>query len=658
MMDNPFADLIPQTQANANPFADLIPSNSMKTDPSLEESIPKSALIGIGSGLTQAYQGAKQLGMTAGESLGLIPKGSTDTYTKDVDAENSIYQNTPVANSTSGKVGNFVGQSLPYMVVPGGVSGGLAKRALTGALSGAGIGAAQFVPEGNSRGFNALIGAATGGLLPPLLGLGAKGVNAIRGEFSNPTAKAVTNLGAKYKVPVFASDADPTAAKNAIAQGLEEIPLVGMRGAREEQMKSAQSAAQNLVSDYQDKMLTSDFGGKTGLKKIEQVAKGGSIRAKAAQGLLDNINNSGDDWNKIIETSGDLKLFRAKLIADRKYNKVEELANQFGGVGKKETVSAIDKAITDLGDNVLPDNALLNQLNTIKENIISKDLNYSQMRKARSRIGDLIDGFYKGSNSLIGKEGVGSLQMIKDAIGKDMDNFAQTNGQSLKTVWKNADHYYQNVVAPFKDSKLARTLGNADTDEIYGKFITRGNLEGRAQRFYNSLDDKGKSAVKYGMVNDALEKATSKEGNMFSPAIFDSEMKRKAGAQNVFFRGEDKAEITGFTKLMRHVDRAPAAISKPETGVKSLPYLIGGALVGGGLTMPGTTAAAGVSAYGLKLLMTTRAGRNYLLAASKIKVGSPAMQKVIDNASQYIQRGITANSVNTINSQGNGDATQ
>jgi hypothetical protein len=63
MMDNPFADLIPQTQANANPFADLIPSNSMKTDPSLEESIPKSALIGIGRGLTQAYQGVKAKGV-------------------------------------------------------------------------------------------------------------------------------------------------------------------------------------------------------------------------------------------------------------------------------------------------------------------------------------------------------------------------------------------------------------------------------------------------------------------------------------------------------------------------------------------------------------------------------------------------------------------
>jgi hypothetical protein len=673
MMDNPFGDLIPQANAPRsmppvsapqapaanNPFGDLIPGgqSSQITEQSspqqadmphsrlqlLRESAP-AFVKGVGHGLHEAGQGLWQLGAEAASGLGLDKFNQDETYTKVTDAQNKAYEQALDPNhATAAHVGGFVGNTLPYLAAPQLGAEGLAARIGVNALTGAGIGAAQYVPEDGSRVANAALGGAIGGIIPGIQAAGSKAINVIKGGTESPAAQAIIAAGAQHNVPVFAADASQNPMLKGVTEGLENVPVLGTKGPRYEQMLKAQTAAENVTNNLKQQMLNTQFGSEGSIKGLQKLADAKDpIRGKVAQNLLDEVKTSGDDWQKIIENSGNLKSFQTKLIADQKYSQVASLANKFGGVDKDNTLKAIGNGIKGANDSVLPDQGLIKTLQTLGSNIGSKDLNYSQMREARSTVGNLISDYYTGKNSMIGGQGVGYLQGIKNAIDKDMNSFAQKNGPELKTAWQDADRYYQNAVVPYKDVQLAKALTNASPDEIYSKFITNGGVEGgkgtsRATRFYNALDQKGQAAVRYGMVNNALEKAINRDAGTFSPAIFASELDRVSAGKGVFFQGQAKAEIDGFKNLMRSVERSKIASSKPETGIKTIPWIIG-AVGGFGAHAAGASGAdLGLTAagtLGLKKLLTTDAGRRLLLSSSKLQPGSPAMQKALDAAAK------------------------
>lgn len=599
--------------------------------------------IGAGRGFTDIGEGWKQKYLQGQEMLGLGTPGQSDQYQNQVDAERAFYNNkmaTPDADLFRTGANN-----APYLLIPGGVEGNLLTRMGTGALAGAGIGFSQYVPKGGSGLLNTAVGAGVGAGIPLLLAGISKGLNAAYGDVGTPEQQAVINYGQKYNVPVYAGDVSKNPFVKGATYSLENMPPIpgfSMVPERANQMESAGKAAQNVTNDLYQKMVNTPYGGLTGMAKIEAAAANPSNpQYKASQALLTKIANTGNDWNDILQTSQQTKLLREKLIADQKYNKVAQIADKYGPVPKTNSLNVIDDAIDNASQGLVPNTQTINQLKQIKENLQNKDFTYSQMRQARGQIGSLINDYYKGANAAIGEQGVGSLQMVKDALGKDLDEFAQAHGPALTTVWKNADNFYRNALAPAKDRALAASITTGTPDQIYDKWIKQGAYQDRATQFYNSLDDKGKAAVRYGMVNNALNEAT-KDQEKFSPGRFSSELKKISGAQGVFFQGQDKAELDGFTNLMNHISGGYKAISKPDTGARTIPLLYGASALGSGLLygLPAFLGSLG-GVVGLQKLMTTDAGRNFLLASSKLKAGSPAMQSLVNKISQVIQRGAT-----------------
>lgn len=599
-----------------------------------------SGVTGFNTAIERTMHGIAQPLLESGVFGDAIAQGSK-RGAKEREAE---YNYSEAINPTSTGIGEFIGSAAPATMIPGGIVGSIGRKMATGAGAGFGLGATQYTNEGDSRIMNGLISGTVGGLMPlPITGA-AKAFNAIKGRFADKAAKEVLDQGAKYNVPVFADDAAQTAGLKGLGKGLEEVPILGTRGERAAQMEAAQNAASKVTQGLESKMLNIDFGGKTGLKRLEQVAGSNNpARAKAAQNILEQVRNAGDDWQKIIEASGNMKLFRSKLIADQKYNKLAEAADQFGNIAPRSTLSAIDDAIAKAQERTLPDDGLVNQLTKIKESFATKPFSYSRMRDARGEIGGLISEAYTGKNALIGSKDAPLLQGIKNAITKDMDDFANNNGSQLQTLWRNADSFYQKAVTPYKDVQLAKALSKDAPDEIYSTFVKYGTTEGgkgtsRAQRFYKALDEKGRSAVRYGMVSDAFEKAADTEMKTFSPARFATALDKVASSKGVFFKGEQKAELDGFKNLMRHIERSKAAVDKPETGVRVLPWLAGLASGAGAIMAPGATAFTAATAYGLKKLMTTETGKRLLLASSKLEAGSPAMQRAIDISLRALNR--------------------
>ena len=649
MAANPFADLIPKDAPknspaqNSNPFADLVPQQAQAQPAQTPSMSPFMAHVtGFNTGVENITQGILQPLFESGLLGDKIKQGSKDAAARRQQDYAQASEQYPKTTAISNVLGG-IGASVPTFAIPGFGQGNLTRLATQGALQGGAVGAAQYTNEGESRLGNAALGAGLGGGIGAGLGLAGQGAtklyNAFKGITGDAAADATIAAGKQFNVPVFAPDASQNIGLKRTAEALEDVPLLGMRSAREGQMRAAKAAAEDVTQKAQDLLNATEFGGKNGLKRLEQVAKGSTPRAAAAQKILDDVANSGDDWQQILKTSGNLKLFRSKLIADDKYNKVSQLADKFGDVARPNTMQALDRAIADVQESVLPDNALISKLNTIKENLGSREFNYSQMRQARSDIGDIVSDAFKGANAAVGTKGVGALQGLKSAIEQDMNQFANANGRELAVAWRNADKFYRTNVIPAKDRTLAQALTKADPDQVYNMFIKNGAQQGSAQRFYNALDDKGRAAVRYGMVKNAFDKAFDSERNLFSPAKFATVIKDAEGAGKVFFKGAAKQELDGFANLMRHVERSRQAIDRPMTGVQNVPYLIAGLAGGGAFVAPGTTATAAGSAFLLKKLMTTESGRRFLLASSKLKPGSPAMQRAVDTVSKSLQRG-------------------
>ncbi|WP_342316409.1 hypothetical protein [Lysobacter sp. FW306-1B-D06B] len=177
---------------------------------------------------------------------------------------------------------------------------------------------------------------------------------------------------------------------------------------------------------------------------------------------------------------------------------------------------------------------------------------------------------------------------------------------------------------PYKDRQLANAMKDAHADEVYGKFNQAGKGE-RAEHFYRALDPKGQAAVRYGMVANAMDKAFDETRQVFSPAKFASAMEKLGKAQGAVFRGAAKQEIEGFTKLMRHVERAGQYAENPPTGARTIPWLLGGAAAVNAPLAAKVAAMSGVA----RTLLTTDVGKRFLLASSKLDAGSPAMAKLL-----------------------------
>lgn len=589
-------------------------------------SIPAMAALGALSGATQ-----------------FVPSG--ESRAQNTVTGGLLGSALPLAGKALGNAGKAaidylspkIGETAAQSIVGGGAGG----------LIGAGADAYNGEDNHNFTAGLGLLGAGSPIIAKGLGSAVGKIYNSIQGNLSTPEQQRIVDLGDKFGIPIFAADASPNSpVLGSISKYAEDIPGINTSGNRLEQMQAASAAAQGLSSKLQNEMISTQYGGKTGLSRLEQTSQSNSPRAASAQSLLNEVNNAGDDWNKIIQASGDVRALRSKLIADDKYDKVAKMADNFGGIPKNNTLEAIDGALKDAQTSVLPDKSLINTLQTLRDNVSSNDMNFSQMRSARSDLSALINDYYKGSNAIVGSKGANLVQGVKSAIEKDMNGFAQNNGSELKTAWQNADNFYKNAVIPYKDSQLAKALRGSDADEIYSKFIKTGGVEGdkgtgRATRFYDALDSKGQAAVRYGMMKQALENSTNSTTGAFSPAQFAGSLERIGAAKGVFFQGAQKQEIDGFTNLMRHVERS-GQMNKPETGVRTIPILLGALGVGESYRSDdplGTAGKFAVGAYGLKKLMTTNAGRSLLLSSSKLPPASPQMQQNVSKIIDFLQKG-------------------
>lgn len=214
-MDNPFADLIPQnanvmSAQNDNPFADLIPATNtaQKGKSSLTGQQIKEAdlggVVGFNTAMGDFAHGIIQPALESGVFGDNVKQGSRQ-FANNRQATYDVAEEVDPLGANLGKATGYLGQGL---MVPGGATGGVLRRIATNAAAGVGLGAAQYVPEGGSRAFNAAVGGVAGGFVPPVIsGLTSK----------NPFTKAGTGAALGTAGGLLATDSPYGVAGSAVA---------------------------------------------------------------------------------------------------------------------------------------------------------------------------------------------------------------------------------------------------------------------------------------------------------------------------------------------------------------------------------------------------------------------------------------------------------
>jgi hypothetical protein len=480
------------------------------------------------------------------------------------------------------------------------------------AAAGAGSGASGTVREAGGGPVEQFAAGMGAGSLIPIASM-------LRPRSAVPTrTQDLLDTAAEHDVPLSYSDVTGKAKR--LDTSLEYMPFVGTAKYREEGAKKATAAAERVVGEAKGELDSTGF---RGMAQLQAAAKAGD---KSAQRVVDQVANAGDDWQKIMQASGNLKLWRSREAAAELYTKVEKLS---GGksVPLTKTQLALDDAIVAETSSKLPDETLLKTLEKLRANIIASPTDFSAARGLRSDLGKIIANKYTGENALVGAKGAEKLSGIQAALEGDMEQFAVGQGGALEKAWRRADSFYKNAVVPYKDRALAKALTSDTPDEIYSQFIRvgrSGSGEDRAAKFYDALEPKGKAAVRYGMLANATDDAAIPGKDAISPARFSQSLERIQSASGVFFKGEDKEALDGFVNLMRHAERFGQYTENPPTGQRVIPFV---SLLGA-LWNPKVAAAIGVGSWLSKEVLTRPALRDLLIQASHAKPGSIELQKL------------------------------
>lgn len=587
----------------------------------------------LGAGINQgfAYAGDK-LGKGLNSLLGTnFDTGSYDRFTnqrKEVEEFRNL-QNSQ--NGKSSAIGEFVGEvagTAPFALLGRGYQGAKilskvgGKVAAQNAGAGALAGAATFAPDAQTRKQNTLmggVGGAVGGAVGEKIGQGVtKAVNVAKGRL-RPEAAEVNNLGKQFNVRTTVGDISrgPISQKTEVA--LEQIPVVGTASFRQAQHDEAKAASNKLVNSLQEKFKSTEF---KAIPELEAAASSGDRNANRILGI---VSNAGDDSSKALQASAEIKAWRENKIAGKMYDEVGALARKQGGtVNPSNTTAVLKQKIDSELASLAPDDTLLKDLQSIQSRLNDANVvkDFSNMRLLRTQLGDLAEGYASGTNP--NKTAAKFFGDLRSAVDEDIAQYANSSGSDeLKRAYKRADMFYKNIMKN-KDSSIAKAMKSSTPDEIYNQFIKIGKGD-RAANFYRNLDKKGQAALRYEMANEALDKATNVSTGAFSPAKFALEFERLHEPYKNIFNGAERAEMDGFIKLMRHIERSGQFMENPPTGNRLAGFLIGGTAIA---NAPLAAKAAGLSATA-KFLLTTEPGKRILLAAKDLPPNSPKLNNLL-----------------------------
>lgn len=537
----------------------------------------QKGIVGIGAGMYDAYKGVQQLGATIGEKVGLVSPETVKRITREGEEARADF--APLKEqSTVATLGEFVGKVAPSLAIPGGVAGGVAKRAGTAALSGATMGAAEFVPENGSRLSNAVLGGVTGGAASGAISAGSKLVNAVKG---NAPKTQTALLGERFGIPTTLGEDIGNAGLQKTETLLERVPSVfGIGGFRKKQQEAASNAAKEFLGKYVADPLADNVM-ESNRKFAGQIFNEVKDLVKEAPQTITPTNTK--------QVAGDLlerypDLFK-KLQDTRTENVINDIVK-----GVKDVDVAASRV---LGPDGLP---------AVPQTTTPRTLSFDEAWTLRQGLGEKLSQakqlLVRGE---VDKTAYSQLKQLFSAVSNDIDAWSNQIGKpEIASKFKAANDAYKQYVVKYDIIQRAydKAAGEVGAGEMFSP-----------KKFSTALKN-----IAY----------KDKEMKTFTPNEI-NEMTGLANIMQVVKRGGQYAENppTGNRWGGLAVGGGAGAT----------------AYATGGLSGTAETVAAGLAVTSIaKFLTTTTAGKNLVRAASKVEPSSPAMQRIVNQVNNQLPK--------------------
>ncbi len=598
----------------------------------IKRSVPGGFLLGVQKGFMDIPRGLKERDI---QLRGLIGSGTSEDLKKfrEETTQREKEYKGKVGEGLAPKVGEVVGGLAPFLAVPGPGEVGIAGRLLYGAGTGAGMALTQPTKEGESLTKNALVGAGSGLVGSGVMEAAGKTYNIIKGKLAKPAWEKMVELSKKTGVPLTVGEIMQNPFVQKLESILENVPVVGTGTFRKVQNEASQNLAESTMGRYgsgtlsaaQERMQTSM------LHKLE-VGKG---KVEAAYGVIRNE----------VAKEGGLTRIPTTEIREITEQLLDTYPDIFKALGDQKLEGVVLKYISKETKGVVTGRAQGAAITPYQQQVEARYVKYEDMEFLRKRLGGLINKAYKKEGvGEVGSEEVNFLVRLKASVDKDLENWA-INHPNTKIVQaaKTARQTYIDEVVPFKDALINNaTRLNYDTDQMFQTFIKPGR-EKLAGKLTEAMEPSGVQATKYAILRHAYDKADPEKTGLkvFSPATFSNEIKRLNDVNKKIFTTTEMSELEGVTNILTAAQASGQYMARPLTGHSLNPYYVAGAAgimtekfataMGGGI--PGY--AAGLAATGgiveiVTQALTSKVGRNILLAASKIEPQSPKMLNIIN----------------------------
>jgi hypothetical protein len=577
----------------------------------------EAAAVSVGRGLMDLPQGImqgwklltdpeKSMDLSDGVS---VSSPEYDKYTaektKELEGFQKVANERPVT-ATLGRIAGNMASTAPIPAAGGKTAMGRMGNTIAqnAALSGA-----EFVPEGGNRLQNMMIGGATAGVMQaglaePSIKAANKIANAKAGNLDISDAKKTALQYAKDNdLPLYYDDLSDTGTAAFLGQQIDQVPVIGGAKDRMLQNQAARDEAQKVVNKFMpDAQL--------------------------------------DDLHTTVSKSALNKVDRAKEIASLKYKRAYDQLNAAGEIDLPQVRQKAQELIQEQAQKgSMGDSGLVKKLQAIAD---APNGNFEQWADYRSDLLDTIRTARSGKNSVIGNKASGTLETLSRSLNEALDGAASEIGGSGGQQWRSANKFYNDTVVQYKSGALNQALKSNDSDRVLNLLIGQGSGKGTgsksvAKQLYSGLDNEGKEAVRYAMLDKSLERATGDNGD-FSLTMFANMLDGYKDKTDIFFNSKDRAMIDGLKKYMKTAQEATGYNANIRTGQKGIGTLYGGAAGAGLIADPGTTTAVGVGIYGLRKLIRSERGRSLLLAYSNLTPESKQAAELAQKINAYLAR--------------------
>jgi hypothetical protein len=455
-------------------------------------------------------------------------------------------------------------------------------------LAGAGAagGAAQLVQEAGGSPL-----AATGASLLAGMGGARMATPSVRIPPS-AAGREIVQAGERFNVPVMTSDVRPPETfLGRTGQQIGERTFFGT---------SAQRGAQQQAR----------------IEAVGDVLSGFGVNANALKDeALQPVANA-----FLAKRSADLSRYSGMKKS------IFEPLDTLGNVPATKTTLAIDQEISRLR-SITGSQPLINKLEELKFNL-QNNPNISAVEANRKVIGNWMNDADLAS---VKTEAEKTARTLYGPLKDDMGNFIAVNGAPRDfTKWNVANKRLAEMTGELNNSALSKALkeGDAKPETMASLLFTQSPSD--LKLLYKNLPPSGRKNAQRAILWNAAEKAKfrTQEGEQFSPDLFNKYLKDNRAQLEVFFQGDAKQQLDGFSRLLTATQRAGQANIQTASGQQGVPFLLGSLLtdIFGG-TGGAVTGAIGTG--GLARMYESAPVRNRLMQLSQSNPGTPEEQQIV-----------------------------